>query len=223
MVKLYLQFFGGRGSGSYTAGGATVGMGGAMGTGEGGADLPVAGWTPDAGNRIVDKDKTIVSVENRIRNLDHEQMAIIDEHGYVVAAVDGGEHSVGITDNAMKQIRGKDVYHNHPNGSTLSTTDVITLGTVGAGSISAVSRNSGKTYTLKAGHKANGAGLAKAMQKDEGKLIGQWQAKIDSMKGKKYSSEASWKKQVNKHWENIMGDWMSTNASKYGYSYTVKK
>ena len=222
MIKIDLQFFGGRGSGSYTAGGATVGMGG-MGTGEGGADMPVAGWTPDAGHREVDKAKTIKGVEDRIRGLDHEQMAIIDRDGYVVAAVDGGEHSVGITANAAKYIKGNDVYHNHPNGSTLSTTDVITGGQTGVGSISAVSRNAGKTYTLKAGSKADGAGIAKAMQRDEGKLIGQWQAKVDSMKGKKYSSKASWEKQVNKHWENIMGDWMATNAPKYGYTYTVKK
>lgn len=219
MIRLNLQFFGGRGSGSYTAGGASVG--GEMVGGDSGQDMHVAGWTPDAGSRSVDKQKTISSVEDRIRNLDHEQMAIIDEYGYVVAAVDGGEHSVGITANAAKHIKGKDVYHNHPNGSTLSTTDVITLGNVGAGSISAVSKNSGKTYTLKATSKANGKGLAKAMQKSEGKLLGQWQAKIDSMVGKKYSSEASWKKQVNKHWDNIMGDWMSANASKYGYTYTV--
>jgi hypothetical protein len=205
-------------TGSYTAGGATVSMGG---IGSEGTDMNVAGWTPDAGSRTVDKGKTISGVENRIRNLDHEQLAIIDRNGYVVAAVDGDEHSVGITANAARYVRGNDVYHNHPNGSTLSTTDVITAGQTGAGSISAVSKNANRTYTLKAGHKADGAGLSRAMQRDEGKLIGQWQAKIDGMKGRKYSSEAAWKRQVNKHWDNIMGDWMSSNASKYGYSYTV--
>ena len=222
MIRINLQFFGGRGSGSYTAGGATVGMGGNMGI-DPSTDMNVAGWTPDAGHKSVDKAKTVESVKDRIKNLDHEQMAIIDKDGYVVAAVDGTEHSVGITANAAKHIKGNDVYHNHPNGSTLSTTDVITGGNSQVGSISAVSKNTGKTYTLKAGTKANGAGLSKAMQKDEKKLIGQWQAKVDSMKGKKYSSKEAWAKQVNKHWENIMGDWMSTNASKYGYTYTVTK
>ncbi len=220
MLRIDLQFFGGRGSGSYTAGGATVGMGGQMGGGSA-TDMPVAGWTPDAGHKEVDKAKTVEAVKNRIKDLDHEQMAIVDRDGYVVAAVDGGEHSVGITANAAKHIKGNDVYHNHPNGSTLSTTDVITGGQTQAGSISATSRNTGKTYTLKAGNKANSAGIASAMQRDEGKLIGQWQAKVDAMKGRKYSSKASWEKQVNKHWENIMGDWMAANASKYGYSYSV--
>lgn len=220
MVKVDLQFFGGRGTGSYTAGGAVIG-GGGMGGSSRAEDMPVAGWTPDAGSRFVDKEKTITAVEDRIRGLDHEQMAIIDKNGYVVAAVDGEEHSVGITANAAKHIRGNDVYHNHPNGSTLSTTDVISAGQTGAGSISAVSRNQGKTYTLRAGNKANGAGLAQAMLKSENKLYAEWQAKADSMKGKKYKSEASYKKQLYKHWDNIMGDWMSKNASKYGYTYTV--
>jgi hypothetical protein len=218
MVKLNLQFFGGRGAGSYTAGGATVGMAGGMG--EEGDDLNVAGWTVEAGSRFVDKANTIKGVEDRIRDLDHEQLAIIDSQGYVVAAVDGSEHSVGLTAKAMKYVKGNDVYHNHPNGGTLSTTDVITAGNTGVKSISAVSKNMGKTYTLTATSKANGAGLANAMKKAEKGLYSQWQKEIDSMVGKKFSSEASWKKAVNKKWNNIMGDWMSNNAGKYGYKYT---
>lgn len=212
---------GGRGTGSYTAGGVSVGMGGGMG-GDSGADLNVAGWTADAGKRGVNMDNTINGIRDRIQGLDHEQLAIVDKYGYVVAAVDGGKHSVGITPKASKYIKGNDLYHNHPNGGSLSTTDVITAGQTGVGSISAMSKTMNKTYTLKATQKANGTGLAKAMQKDEKKLIAQWQSKADSMKGKKYSSEASYKKQLNKHWDNIMGDWMSTNASKYGYQYSSK-
>lgn len=219
MLRIDLQFFGGRGSGSYTAGGVTVGVGGGGGNS---SDLNVAGWTPDAGSRSVDKDKTITSVGDRIRGLDHEQLAIVDEYGYVVAAVDGGEHSVGITANAAKYIKGNTVIHNHPNGGALSTTDVISAGKTECGSISAVSRNTGKTYTLTATSKADGAGLARAMQKDESKLMGKWQAKADGMKGRKYSSEQAYKKQLNKHWDGIMGDWMTTNASKYGYTYSTK-
>lgn len=207
---------GGRGSGSYTAGGVTVGMGG----GGNSKDMHVAGWTPEAGSKSVHVETTVKSVEQRIGGLDHEQMAIIDKNGYVVAAVDGDEHSVGITPNAAKYIKGNDVYHNHPNGGTLSTTDIISAGQTEAGSISAVSKNMGKTYTLKAGHKADGKGLARQMQKDEKGLIAQWQKKADSMVGKHYSSEAAYKRELNNHWNNIMGDWMSKNASKYGYTYT---
>ncbi len=210
---------GGRGSGSYTAGQATVGFGGA-GSGK---DLPVAGWTPEAGSNKVHYNVTVAGVEDRIRDLDHEQMAIIGKDGYVLAAVDGAGSSVSITSNAAKYIKGNDVYHNHPNGGTLSTTDVITGGYTEVGSISAVSRNMRKTYTLKATSKANGSGLAKAMQRDENKLLKAWQDKANSMTGKKYSSEASYKKALNTHWNNIMGDWMNKNAGKYGYTYSTTK
>ena len=208
---------GGRGSGSYTAGGASAG--GLLAGGEG-EDLNVAGWTAQAGHREVNKDVTIKGVEDRIRNLDHEQLAIIGPDGYVLAAVDGGEHSVSLTANSMKYVKGNDVFHNHPNGGTFSPADIMTTGNTGAKSISAVSKRFNKTYTLTAGSKANGKGLANAMRKAEKKLENEWQSKLDSMVGKKYKDKASYERQAYQHWNNIMGGWLNTNASKYGYTYT---
>ena len=174
-----------------------------------------------AGHRAVSKQRTIDYANNRIKGQDHETLVIVDKNGYAVAVVQGEEHSVGITPNAAKYIKGNTVLHNHPNGGSLSTTDVITAGRSGCGSISAVSRSMNKTYTLTATAKADGNGLAKAMQRSEKKIISDWQKKADSMIGNKYSSKESYMKQLNKHYDNIMGDWMSKNASKYGYSYTV--
>lgn len=218
MIRLDLQFFGGRGSGSYTAGGATVG--GMMGGGSGGIDLPTAGWTPEAGSRSVSVNTTIKGAEDRIRGLDHEQLVVIGKDGYVYAAVDGGEHSVGITPNAAKYIKGNIVTHNHPNGGTFSQADIISAGRTGAGEIRAASKRFNKTYSLKATSKANGNGLAKAMQRAEKKLNNAWQAKLDSMVGKKYTSKESYERQAYNHWNNIMGDWLKTNAPKYGYTYS---
>lgn len=209
---------GGRGSGSYTAGGASVGFGGGGGDSE---DMMIAGWTPEAGSRSVSKQTTIDSANERIRGLDHEQMVIVGQDGYVLAAVDGGEHAVSVTANAARHIKGNDVLHNHPNGSTLSPADVITTGKMGNRSISAAAKRNGKTYTLTATSKANGKGLAKQMQRDEKKLQQAWQKKADSMMGKKYTSKESYENQLYKHWDNIMGDWMGKNASKYGYVYSV--
>lgn len=210
---------GGRGSGSFTAGNVTLAAGGGA---SGGTDDFPAGWTPQAGQRAVNKQTTIDYANSRIQGQDHETMVIVDQNGYAVAVVQGGKHSVGITPNAEKHIKGNDVLHNHPNGGSLSTTDVITAGKCGCRSISATSRSTKKTYTLTATSKANGEGLAKAMSKSEKKIIDKWQQKANSMAGKKYKDEASYKKQLNKHYDNIIGDWMSKNASKYGYTYTVK-
>lgn len=217
MIKLNLQFFGGRGSGSYTAGGASVGdlNGGGEGT-----DLPTAGWTPEAGSRFVHIGTTLKGAEGRIIGLDHEQLVVIDKDGFVRAAVDGGEHSVGITANAAKYIKGNVVTHNHPNGGTFSPTDIISAGTTGAGEIRAASKRFNKTYSLKASSKANGRGLAKAMRKAERKLEKQWQSKLDGMVGRKYKSKESYERQAYGHWNKIMGGWLRTNAGKYGYTYS---
>lgn len=210
---------GGRGSGSYTAGNAIVGFGDGAGGGKG-TDMLIAGWTPEAGKRSVRAATTVKSAESRIRNLDHEQLVVIGQDGYVRAVVDGGGHSVGVTDNAAKHMKGAIVTHNHPSGSTFSPADIINAGKYEVGEIRAASKRFGKTYSLKASNKANGKGLSSAMKKSEKQLIADWQKKLDSMAGKKYKDKESYERQACKHWDNIMGDWLKTNASKYGYTYS---
>lgn len=219
MLRLNLQFFGGRGTGSYTAGGAGAGFG--DGGGGGGTDLNIAGWTPEAGSNIVHVGTTVDGAESRIIGLDHEQLVVIGQDGYVRAVVDGSEHSVGLTPRAERNAAGNIITHNHPNGGTFSPADIISAGQIGAGEIRAASKRFGKTYSLKAGAKANGRGLAKAMQRAEAKLTSAWQAKLDSMVGRKYSSKESYEKQAYNHWNNIMGDWLNKNAGKYGYTYSA--
>ena len=207
---------GGRGSGSYTAGAASVSFGG----GTSGTDLNIAGWTPEAGSKSVSVGTTVSGAESRIKNLDHEQLVVIGTDGYVRAVVDGGAHSVGITPKAAEHMKGNIVTHNHPNGGTFSPADIMSGGKMGAGEIRAVSKRFNKTYSLKAGKKADGKGLAKAMQKAEGKLNKQWQKKLDGMMGRKYKDRDSYDKQAHKYWNNIMGDWLKSNAGKYGYTYS---
>lgn len=103
---------GGRGSSSksaYEAGAVTIGFGDGNGDGKS-ENINIAGWTPQAGSRFVDKDVTINSANDRIKNLDHEQMVIVGRDGYVLSAVDGSKHSVSITPEASKHIRGNDVF-----------------------------------------------------------------------------------------------------------------
>ena len=209
---------GGRGSGSYTAGGASVG--GFVGGGAGGTDLNVAGWTPEAGKKEVHVETTISSAEDRIKNLDHEQLVVIGNDGYVKAVVDGGDHSVGITPKAAREMRGNIATHNHPTGGTLSPPDVINGAKGGVGEIRAISKRFNKTYSLKATSKANGDGMAKAMQKAEKRIMNDWQKKIDGMQGRKYKSKENWENQVYKHYNTVMGGWLKANAGKYGYVYS---
>lgn len=223
ILKIDLQLFGGRGTGSYS-GSASFGGGGG-GFGGDGEDLPVAGWTPDAGSRYVDGAKTMNSAESRIQNLNHEQAVVVDKNGYVVAVVDGEEHSVGLTARARNAIKnGGTLTHNHPNGGTFSDTDIISAGTMGAKEIRAVSKSTGKSYSLKAGNHADGAGLAKAMRKDSDKIIKTVNAKLDKTVNKrKYTSKENFMKAVNRVYDEEMGGWLKTNGAKYGYTYSEIK
>lgn len=219
--KFNIQLFGGRGTGSFS-GKAQIGSGGGGSAGE---DLPVAGWTPDAGSRYVDGAKTMNSAEKRIQNLDHEQAVVVDKDGYVVAVVDGGEHSVGLTPRAIKAVNnGGTLTHNHPNGGTFSDADIISAGQMGAKEIRAVSKSTGKSYSLKAGNGADGAGLAKAMQKDSNQILKNVNTKLDKTVNKrKYANKENFVRAVNKVYDDEMGGWLSTNAKKYGYTYTATK
>lgn len=224
MIKLNLQLFGGRGTGSYSAS-AQFSKGGLIGIGGSNKDLNVAGWTPDAGHKSVNGTKTLNSAEKKIQNLDHEQLVVVGKDGYVMAVVDGGEHSVGLTAKALKEIQaGGIMTHNHPNGGTFSTTDIITAGDIGAKEIRAVSKTTGKSYSLKAGNKADGSGLSYAMRKAENSIINSANNKLDSTVNKrKYANKNTYMKAVDKVWDDTMGEWLNANASKYGYSYSSVK
>lgn len=222
MMKLNLQFFGGRGTGSYS-GNASAGDFIEGDEGES-VDLNVAGWTPQAGHREVNADVTMSSAEKRINGLDHEQMVVVDRYGYVVAVVDGGEHSVGLTDKARKAIKeGGIATHNHPNGGTLSRQDVISAGNIGLTEIRATSKRFKTNYSLKATNKANGKGIAKQMKKDKKKIDEQWDEKIQKINKRKYQNEENYLHAVYSAYNDVMGEWFDKNAKKYGYVYSSSK
>ena len=207
-----------QGSAQFSKGG--LGRGGTPST-----DLNVAGWTPDAGSSSVNGTKTLNSAEKRIQNLDHEQLVVVGKDGYVMAVVDGGDSSVDLTAKALQEIRAGGVMtHNHPNGGTFSTTDIITAGDIGAKEIRAVSRMTGKSYSLKAGNKADGHGLSSAMRKAENSIIKSANDRLANTVNKRtYANKNNYMKAVDKVWDDVMGEWLSANASKHGYTYSSVK
>lgn len=223
MLRLNIQLFGGRGTGSYSGNARVVSLGG-IGKSSKAVDLNVAGWTPEAGSRSVSGDVTLNSAEKRIQNLEHEQLVVVDKDGYVVAVVDGEKSSVGITPRAAAAIQaGGIVTHNHPNGGTFSPTDVITAGNIGTTEIRAVSKRFGTSYSLKASSKANGKGLSSQMQKDAKAIEKQWDDKLLQINKRKYANEANYERAVYEAYNSVMGSWMKNNAGKYGYTYSKTK
>lgn len=223
MIKMNLQLFGGRGTGSYSGNARAVSLLGAMGVMVS-RDLDVAGWTPQAGKREVSGVVTLSSAEKRIQDLDHEQLVVVGKDGYVMAVVDGGEHSVGLTSKAYNAIKaGGIATHNHPNGGTFSPADVITAGSMGTTEIRAVSKRFKTTYSLKAGNKANGSGLASQMRKDADSIEKAWDNQILQINKRKYMNQKNYERAVYEAYNSVMGQWFRNNASKYGYTYSATK
>ena len=224
MIRFNLQFFGGRGSGSYSANAQFTSGGGGRNNARA-IDLNVAGWTPEAGSRKVNINTTLNSVETRIQNNDHEQLIIIDRDGYVAAVVDGGGSSVGYTDKALAATRAGGIeIHNHPNtGTMFSGTDIISNGTINAREMRVVT-SKGTTYSIKAGNRANAKGFADDMRKNEKRIIKQINEKLNNTVNKrKYANKDTYMAQVDRVYNEIMGAWISEKSKKYGYTFTSHK
>lgn len=103
MIKLDLQFFGGRGASSSLAGGMF--------------------------SRTAEQDKAIKRLAKRTANLKNEQYRIIDSDGNVVLEKKGGKHEVSATVGEKRQyLDGNISLHNHPSGGTFSPDDLNEFG-----------------------------------------------------------------------------------------------
>lgn len=116
-------------------------------------DIPTAGRTSFRKGLATLPGESLKKIETHLTaGLDHEQLHVIDGYGFTIAAVDGGEGSVGFTKKALRNAVGNTVTHNHPRsnkkvmGGTFSLADIKMLGKSGAKQIRASAREG--TYVL---------------------------------------------------------------------------
>ena len=74
---------------------------------------------------------TLQEIEDRIRNLEHEELFVIDKDGTILAAYEGNEHSVAFYHSELMR-EGVTVTHGHPKGeegygATFSLQDVMNM------------------------------------------------------------------------------------------------
>lgn len=122
-----------------------------------------------------------------------EHLIAYDDDGFVSTYLHGGKSSVGFR---IDDVKGKNVIHNHPNGSTFSAADIDSLVTGQMKSITATNTGTYR-YTIRATAKADGAGFLKAMGKAKSTRD------ITTMDG----------------YNAAVHTWLTNNASKYGYEY----
>lgn len=221
-----IYLMGGRGSSSGGGGTPSSDIWGASGTASsGGTDINLAGLTPMQGNKV-DGDATLASVEARTHGLDHEQLYVVDDQGFVVAATDGDSGSVPITARTAKNIKGNVMTHNHPrddanvNGGTFSYADINCL-SLGMREMRAVASEG--TYSLKAGNRANATGFANYMLSQKNVINKGMAGASAKVKAKNYKSESEFRAAKFNAEMDWLSGWYSDNAGKFGYTYTFTK
>ena len=203
---------GGRGSSS--AGFSGSGSGFQPGGGRGGTihELPLAGTTGWYDGNKVSVDSTLNHWEGKNRNIGHEELLIIGDDGFPVAAYKGNAHSVAFDGDKST---GKTVTHIHPSGygGTFSEADIYNFNAFKQKEIRAAAKEG--TYSLKATKTANWDGLNKAYAKAQGSLATKASEASAKVKAQGGSSTAQRKAYVDTY-----HNWYKSNFKKYGYEYS---
>lgn len=225
MIKIDLQFFGGRGSAS--AGGSGKGFTG-FGYGGSGQSLGLAGQTYFEDGNKVSVGGTLNYWEGKSKDLKHEELLMIGEDGFAVGYFKGGATSVGFTMPKDVDPSKITLTHNHPYGGkdgrtiggSFSNADLNNHINLGLKETRATSREG--TYSFKAakGVKQDPAGFQKALGKRQAECSAKADAKYKKAQTK--GGKAASKSYIDTYLETCH-DWYKTNAPKYGYAYSFTK
>lgn len=180
----------------------------------------VAGMTKGVNGgslRYVSTQETLRQYEASKLNKPNEQMAILDDNGFIVKAYEGDKHSVAYI---PEETIGKVVTHNHPNkyGGTFSDADVAGFLEYGQKEIRASAKEG--TYSLRETKKGSGQkdALNKAYAKAQPLLAKKAESALEKVKNAGGSRTAQRKAYV-----DVYHNWYKNNFGKYGYTYTFTK
>ncbi len=221
MIKINLQFFGGRGAAS--AGGSGRGF---TGTGYGGSgqSLGLAGQTYIDGNKV-SVGGTLDYWEGKSKDLKHEELLMIGEDGFATGYFKGGATSVGFSIPDGVDPAKTVLTHNHPYGGkdgrtiggSFSNADLNNHINLGFKETRATSVEG--TYSFKAakGVKQNPSGFQKALAGRKAEVSKKADAKYRAAQKK-----GSTKSYIDTYLETSH-EWYKANCSKYGYEYSFTK
>lgn len=218
------------GRGTVTPLGQDIGFFDESGEATEGRDMHVAPYNPQSGYKEIDPVKTLAHVETGMEVLDHEQMFLMNDEGYILSAVDGEKGSVGITFNAVRNCAGNVMTHNHPrkgrgesglDGGTFSAADIRTL-RLGMREMRAV--GSEGTYCMKATSKANPEGFYEALYRDRAAIVRRQQEIAGRVeyayeKGRYKNKHEAKVDSANQQMQEIHR-WYGNHAQEYGYNYS---
>lgn len=120
---------------------------------------------------------TLQQVEERIRNLNHEELFVFDKDGKIVEAYKGNKDSVAFPQNLMTKYPDATVTHGHPKnfsdfGGTFSLKDVYNMTNSNWKEHRATASGKGEmNYIMRRTSKSDSAGLRSRIKKDETKIL----------------------------------------------------
>lgn len=180
--------------------------------------IPTAGLTPSANGsslRYTSTDATLKKLETDALPLGKEELKVVDDDGFVIAAYKGREHSVAYDPYVT---RDRIVTHNHPSGygGTFSEADISGFLSWNQKEIRASAKEG--TYSIKRTNKSDPRGFANAYNRDRGIMESTAKRMLDNAVSKGLSKNARRKAYV-----DVFHQWFKKNSSKYGYEYTFTR
>lgn len=213
LLKIDLQFFGGRGASS---GGNSATGGGGGGSGK---ELGLAGQTYFENGNKVSVAGTLNYWEGKSKNLKHEELLFVGEDGFAAGYFKGGSGAVSFHIPEGVDASKTVLTHNHPTGGkdgrtiggSFSNADLTNHIRLGLKESRATSVEG--TYYFRAGKKADAKGFQKAMGTRKSAVNKATKKRMDS--GDKKSEIDIYLEESHK--------WYSKNAKKYGFEYGLIK
>lgn len=120
---------------------------------------------------------SLQQIEERIRNLNHEELFVLDKDGKVVAAFKGNKDSVASPLDILTKYPNATVTHGHPKsaadfGGTFSLNDVYNMTNSNWKEHRATASGKGEmNYIMRRTSKSDSAGLRSKIQNDEQKIL----------------------------------------------------
>lgn len=226
MIRIDLQFFGGRGAGSSSGGGGNISTG--TGYGGKGNSLGLAGQTYFEDGNKVSVDGTLNYWENKSKDLGHEELLMISEDGFAAGYFKGGATAVSFSIPDGVDPSKTVLTHNHPYGGkdgrtiggSFSDADLKNHISCGFKETRATSKEG--TYSFKAakGKTPDSKGFLKALSGRRSEVEKKAEAKYRKAQAK--GGKAAQKSHIDTYLEECHA-WYSKNCSKYGYEYSFTK
>lgn len=167
------------------------------------------------------------TAESKIYNDSVETAVLLDSKGNIIFTESGGETSaVYFTAEQTAKMKGANLTHNHPQGSTFSPEDVAVMTAHGLNSIRATGKE--RTYQLSVikgspQNKEFANDYQKARSENK-KVTGRLYKECEKQYHSGHISYADFQSrmpELNRMVNHLNNEWLKKNSHKYGYEYSV--